>query len=214
MNEVHLVVIDLGKNPFCLLFMSADGRVGRRRRCSRPQLFALSSNQPSGLVGIKACTGAHFVSRMLAEMGHEARRMSTPYVKPQVGHQTSFVAGSEAIPKADRGHLCDSYQSRSANSSDCRPGIAGATGLWRDGRLSSQTDLGLLTECGIVIRKGHDVSHGFRPALLNDEIGPLPQAMRQRIGGVRGKGLQPMPRFKSSVASSSNWPARVRPAVA
>ena len=58
------------------------GQVVIRKKCSRKQLLAFAANLQVQLIGLEACSGAHFLGRALREQGHEVRLMPAQYVKP------------------------------------------------------------------------------------------------------------------------------------
>ncbi|MEO0622272.1 MAG: IS110 family transposase [Pseudomonadota bacterium] len=184
MNEIRVVGIDLGKNVFHLICMDGDGQIVKRRRCSRPQLFAFFRNRPSCLVGMEACASAHFIGRTLAEVGHEARLMPAQYVKPYVGQQKNDFADAEAIAEAVQRPRMRFVPIKTREQLELQ-----AVHRVRDRLVARRTAVsnqirGLLVEHGIVMRKGRGGFRGFVPALLSDEAGPLPPAMRQLVGGL------------------------------
>ncbi|MEM8956289.1 MAG: IS110 family transposase, partial [Pseudomonadota bacterium] len=65
--------------------MDEAGEVVKRRKCTRPQLFAFFRNPEPMLVGMEACISAHFIARTLVELGHDARLMPAQFVKPYLG---------------------------------------------------------------------------------------------------------------------------------
>lgn len=71
----------------------------KRRRCSRPQIFALLRNLAPCLVGMEACASAQEIGGTLAEMGHDSRLMPAQYAKPYVGEQKNEFADAEAVPR-------------------------------------------------------------------------------------------------------------------
>jgi transposase len=52
------------------------------------------------LIGMEACSGAHFLGRALREQGHEVRLMPGQYVKPYVQTNKSDYLDAEAIAEA------------------------------------------------------------------------------------------------------------------
>jgi transposase len=52
------------------------------------------------LIGMEACSGAHFLGRALREQGHEVRLMPAQYVKPYVQTNKSDYLDAEAIAEA------------------------------------------------------------------------------------------------------------------
>jgi transposase len=82
--KLQALGIDLGKTVFHLVGLDSTGRVVVRKRCSRTQLLAFTANLQVQLIGMEACSGAHFLGRALREQGHEVRLMPAQYVKPYV----------------------------------------------------------------------------------------------------------------------------------
>lgn len=87
MNNIQAIGIDLGKNVFHLVCMDDAGEIVKRRKCTRPQLFAFFANLEPVLVGMEACASAHFIARTLVELGHDARLMPAHSAKPYLGTQ-------------------------------------------------------------------------------------------------------------------------------
>jgi transposase len=65
-----------------------------------PQLLAFTANLQVQLIGMEACSGAHFLGRALREQGHEVRLMPAQYVKPYVQTNKSDYLDAEAIAEA------------------------------------------------------------------------------------------------------------------
>jgi len=58
--KIHVIGIDLGKTVFHLVGLDLIGKVVIRRRCSRSQLLTFTANLQVQLIGMEACSGAHF----------------------------------------------------------------------------------------------------------------------------------------------------------
>jgi len=71
-----------------------------RKRCSRTQLLAFTANLQVQVIGMEACSGAHFLGRALREQGHQVRLMPAQYVKPYVKTNKSDFLDAEAIAEA------------------------------------------------------------------------------------------------------------------
>jgi len=71
-----------------------------RKRCSLSQVLALTANLHVQLIGMEACSGAHFLGRALREQGHEVRMMSAQYVEPYVQTNKSDYLDAEATAEA------------------------------------------------------------------------------------------------------------------
>jgi len=98
--KLHVIGIDLGKTVFHLVGLDSTGRVMIRKRCSRTQLLVFTANLQVQLIGMEACSGAHFLGRALHEQGHEVRLMPAQYVKPYVQTNKSDYLDAEAIAEA------------------------------------------------------------------------------------------------------------------
>ena len=91
-NEpVATIGIDLGKNTFHLIGLSKEGAIVMQAKLSRSQLGRRLCNMPRCLIGMEACSGAHFIGRMLEEAGHDVRLIPAQYVKPFLkGHKNDY----------------------------------------------------------------------------------------------------------------------------
>ena len=98
--KIHALGIDLGKTVFHLVGLDASGQVVIRKRCSRTQLLAFTANVQAQLIGMEACSGAHFLGRALRAQGHDVRLMPAQYVKPYVQTNKSDYIDAEAIAEA------------------------------------------------------------------------------------------------------------------
>src|SRR6516165_2675189 len=95
---VSTIGIDLGKNSFHLVGLDQRGAIVWQLKCSRAQLERRLVNIPSCLIGMEACSGAHYIARQLAALGHDVRLMPAQYVKPFLkGHN---YRDAEAIAEA------------------------------------------------------------------------------------------------------------------
>lgn len=80
----HVCGIDIGKTVFHLIGLSKEGHIVVKKRLSRKQLITHSVNMPACLIGMEACSGAHFLARALRAQGHEVKLMPAEYVRPFV----------------------------------------------------------------------------------------------------------------------------------
>src|ERR1700677_2586363 len=98
--QIHSVGIDLGKTTFHLVALGASGRVLVRKKFNRKQLLAYTANIPASLVGLEACSGAHFLGRALRKQGHDVRLIAAQFVKPFVKSNKNDFVDAEAIAEA------------------------------------------------------------------------------------------------------------------
>src|SRR5499425_2057052 len=98
--QLHTIGIDLGKTVFHLVGLNPGGEVVVRKKFTRKQLLHFTANLEVQLIGMEACSGAHFLGRVLREQGHEVRLMPAQYVKPYVQTNKSDYLDAEAIAEA------------------------------------------------------------------------------------------------------------------
>ena len=71
--QIRSVGIDLGKTTFHFVALGDNGKVLIRKKFTQKQLITFTANLQTSLIGMEACSGAHFPGRALREQGHEAR---------------------------------------------------------------------------------------------------------------------------------------------
>ena len=98
--KIFALGIDLGKTVFHLVGLNESGQVVIRKRCTRTQLLTFTANVQVQLIGMEACSGAHFLGRALRTQGHDVRLMPAQYVKPYVQTNKSDYIDAEAIAEA------------------------------------------------------------------------------------------------------------------
>lgn len=92
--------LDLAKTIFQVHAVDGDGKVVIRRQLRRSEVLKFFSAQPSSLVGMEACSSAHFWAREIEALGHRVRLMPPIYVKPYVKRGKTDAADAEAICEA------------------------------------------------------------------------------------------------------------------
>ncbi|MEH2545463.1 transposase [Bradyrhizobium sp. AZCC 2262] len=100
MEEISIIGLDLAKNVFQAHGATADGSVVFRRKLTRGQVLRFFASQPSCIVAMEACAGAHHWARAIGALGHQVRLVAPGYVKPFVKRQKNDTADAEAIVEA------------------------------------------------------------------------------------------------------------------
>ncbi len=98
--EIETLGIDLGKRTFHLVGMDKRGRIVLKKKLSRSQLLPFIGNLKSCMIGMEACSGAHYWGRQFIKHGHEAKLISPQFVKPYVKGNKNDFNDSEAICEA------------------------------------------------------------------------------------------------------------------
>jgi transposase len=101
---------DLAKHVFQVHGLDRNGNVIFRRRLRRSEVLAFFRRLPSALVGLEACSSAHYWAHELQALGHEVRLMPPSYVKPYVKRGKNDAVDAEAICEAVTRPSCGSYR--------------------------------------------------------------------------------------------------------
>ena len=78
--------IDLAKNVFSLHGVNQHGKTVIRKTVKRQQLLPEVAKLHPALIGLEACSGAHYWAREFTKLGHDARIMAPKYVAPYRQH--------------------------------------------------------------------------------------------------------------------------------
>ena len=78
--QIRSVGIDLGKTTFHLVALAENGKVLLRKKFNQKQLIAFTANLQTSLIGMEACSGAHFLGRALRAQGHDVKLIPAQFV--------------------------------------------------------------------------------------------------------------------------------------
>jgi transposase len=98
--EIRSVGIDLGKTTFHLVALGDNGKVLLKKKFTQKQLIIFTANMQTSLIGMEACSGAHFLGRTLREQGHDVKLIPAQFVKPFVKSNKNDFLDAEAIAEA------------------------------------------------------------------------------------------------------------------
>jgi transposase len=72
----------------------ALGEVLVKKKFTQKQLLAYTANLQTSLIGLGACSGAHFLGRALRKQGHDVRLIAAQFVKPFVKSNKNWPVNS------------------------------------------------------------------------------------------------------------------------
>jgi transposase len=98
--QIRSVGIDLGKTTFHVVALGEGGKVLFKKKFTQKQLIAFTANLQTSLIGMEACSGAHFLGRALREQGHDVKLIPAQFVKPFVKSNKNDFLDAEAIAEA------------------------------------------------------------------------------------------------------------------
>jgi transposase len=99
-KKISVLGVDIAKQVFHLVGMDAHGTILVRKRLYRAQVMAFIAQLPPTLIGMEACSGAHYWARRFREHGHEVKLMAPQFVKPSVKANNNDLRDAEAIAEA------------------------------------------------------------------------------------------------------------------
>ncbi len=71
-----------------------------RKKFTQRQLLTYTANMQMSLIGLEACSGAHFLARALRKQGHDVWLIAAQFVKPFVKSNKNDFVDAEAIAEA------------------------------------------------------------------------------------------------------------------
>jgi transposase len=98
--QIRSVGIDLGKTTFHLVALGDNGKVLLKKKFSQKLLITFTANLQTSLIGMEACSGAHFLGRALRAQGHDVKLIPAQFVKPFVKSNKNDFLDAEAIAEA------------------------------------------------------------------------------------------------------------------
>ena len=99
-KNISVLGIDLAKNVFQVHGTNTHGKAILKKRLSRSALIEFMSTCIPCIVGIEACTGAHYWARTFQAMGHTVKMMAPQFVKPYVMSNKNDANDAKGIGEA------------------------------------------------------------------------------------------------------------------
>src|SRR5512142_2026681 len=179
--DIASIGIDLGKNTFHLVALDAHSKVVIRKKFSRKQLLAYTANLRHSLIGIEACSGAHFIGAALRDQGHDVRLIPAQFVKPFLTSNKNDFLDAEAIAEAVARENMRFVPIKTEDQLDLQ-----ALHRVRDRQVHRRTALinqirGFLLERGITFAKGRSKLREQMPAILEDADQNLTPRLRHLL---------------------------------
>jgi transposase len=182
--HITSIGIDLGKTTFHLVTLGEQSKVLARKKFSRKQLLAYTANLPSSLIGMEACSGAHFIAAAIRSQGHDVRLIPAQFVKPYLKSNKNDFLDAEAIAEAVARQNMRFVPIKSDEQLDLQ-----ALHRVRDRLVQRRTAVinqirGFLIERGITFPKRPANLRNNMVALLEDAEANLSPRMRRLLEGV------------------------------
>src|SRR6187399_740267 len=185
-TAVAVIGIDIGKNSFHIVGQDRRGSIMLRQKWSRGQVEARLANLPPCLIGMEACVGAHYLSRKLRMLGHDARLMPAKYVRPYSKGQKNDFRDAEAIAEAVQRPTMKFVATKTADQLDLQ-----ALHRVRERLVSQRTGVinqirAFMLERGIAVRQGLRFLRAELPIILASRTDVLSPRMLRVIEDLAG----------------------------
>ena len=141
--------------------MTNEGIIAFNKPLRRARVLPFFSKLEPCLIGMEACSSAHYWARELTALGHEVKLMPPAYVKPYVKRGKSDAADAEAICEAVTRPTMRFVQIKSAEQQALLSQHRAREMLVGQRTQISNTIRGLVGEFGITIRKGLEHIRSF-----------------------------------------------------
>jgi transposase len=130
------------------------------------------------LIGMEACSGAHFLGRALRQQGHDVRLMPAQYVKPYVKTNKSDYIDAEAIAEAVQRPAMRFVAIKTEEQLDLQA-VHRVRERWVMRRTAVVNQIrGLLLERGLTLPKGRSHLEEALPEILADATSKLSDSFR------------------------------------
>src|SRR3984885_7139196 len=182
--QIRSVGIDLGKTTFHLVALADNGKVLLKKKFSQKQLIIFTANLQTSLIGMEACSGAHFLGRALRAQGHDVKLIPAQFVKPYVKSNKNDFLDAEAIAEAVARQNMRFVPIKTEDQLDLQ-----ALHRVRDRLVHRRTAIinqirGFLLERGVTFAKGPANLRNRMPAILEDAEQNLSPRMRTLLARV------------------------------
>jgi transposase len=155
-----------------------------RKKFSRKQLLAYTANLQASLIGLEACSGAHFIGTALRNQGHEVRLIPAQFVKPFLKSNKNDFLDAEAIAEAVARQNMRFVPIKTDDQLDLQ-----AMHRVRDRLVHRRTAVinqirGFLLERGLTFAKGPANLRNRMPAILEDAEQNITPRMRMLLDQI------------------------------
>jgi len=183
--NITAIGIDLAKTVFHIHAVDQRGNKVFSKKLKREQLAEFINQQPPCLIGMEACSGAHYWATKFKSFGHDVRLIAPQFVKPYVQGNKNDWNDARAIAEAvTRPHM------RFVPIKDVEQLAMQSMHRVRSQLVKQRTALaneirGLLSEYGIVIQEGIAKLRAELPFIIEDASNALMSTIRTLCDDMR-----------------------------
>ena len=183
--NIKRVGIDLAKQVFQLHGVDSQEKAVLRKQLRRAQMLDYFKKMPPCLIGMEACSSAHYWGRELQKLGHTVKLMAPQFVKPYVKSNKNDANDAEAICEAVARPTMRFVAIKSIAQQDIQAVHRIRSGLVQQRTAKVNQIRGLLAEYGIVVGRRVDTLRNALPLLLEDANNGLSIDFRALLQGLQ-----------------------------
>ena len=183
--NIKRVGIDLAKQVFQLRGVDGQEKAVLRKQLRRAQMLDYFKKLPPCLIGMEACSSAHYWGRELQKLGHSVKLMAPQFVKPYVKSNKNDANDAEAICEAVARPTMRFVAIKSIAQQDIQAVHRIRSELVQQRTAKVNQIRGLLAEYGIVVGRRIDTLRTALPLLLEDAENGLTIDFRTLLEGLQ-----------------------------
>ena len=188
--NVTTIGIDLAKSVFQVHGVDKHGKTVMQKRLRRSKVLAFFVQLPPCLIGMEACSSAHYWARKLSKQGHEVKLMAPQFVKPYVKANKTDAADAEAICEAVTRPTMRFVPIKSVDQHGVLSLHRARSGFVKSRTAQANQIRGLLGEFGIVLPQGIVHVAQRLPDIIEDAENELPAVFRELLLRLRSHLLE------------------------
>lgn len=176
--------LDIAKQVFQVHGVNEHGIVTMRKTLRRAKVLEYFAQLTPCLIGIEACSGAHYWARELGKLGHTVKLMASQFVMPYRKRGKNDANDAEAICEAV-GRPNMHFVAVKSEEQQAVLMVHRARSLAVETRTALVNQIrGLLGEFGLVVPKGIAKLRRQLPQILEDAENGLPTLAREVLAGL------------------------------
>ena len=178
------VGVDLAKLVFQVHGVNRAEKVQQRKQLRRSQMLGYFGKLEPCLIGMEACSSAHYWARELSKLGHDVRLMAPQFVKPYVKSGKNDANDAEAICEAVGRPSMRFVAIKTVEQQVIQAGHRIRSRLVKSRTALTNEIRGFLAEFGVIVAKSLGPLRRALPELLEDAENGLPGDFRVLLMGL------------------------------
>ena len=183
--NIKRIGIDLAKQVFQVHGVDGQEKAILRRKLPRAKMLTYFQKLPPCLIGMEACSSAHYWGRELQKMGHTVKLMAPQFVKPYVKSNKNDANDAEAICEAVARPTMRFVAIKTIEQQDIQAVHRIRSELVQQRTAKVNQIRGLLGEYGLVVGQRIDVLRKALPLILEYAENGLTIDFRTLLEGLQ-----------------------------